>query len=156
LAVAEVHVRAWQVGYRGLIAEDYLEALRPEERASRYTFDHMDPDGPFTLVAVDGDAICGLVTTGSSRDDDLRDAGEIWAIYVDPPRWGAGVGRSLMAAALRDLSRARYIEGALWVLDGNCRARRFYELHGWQCDGTERTDVIGGTPMREVRYRRSL
>jgi GNAT superfamily N-acetyltransferase len=110
LAVAEAHVRAWQVGYRGLIAQDYLEALRPEERASRYTFDHMNPNGPFTLVAVDGDAICGLVTTGKSRDDDSRDAGEVWAIYVDPRRWGAGVGRSLMAAAVSQLRRARYSE----------------------------------------------
>jgi len=32
LAVARVHVRSWQVAYRGLIADQFLDALRPEER----------------------------------------------------------------------------------------------------------------------------
>ena len=42
-AVAEVHVRSWQVGYRGLIADDHLDGLRPEDRAAHYTFDGDDP-----------------------------------------------------------------------------------------------------------------
>ena len=28
MAVAEVHVRSWQQGYRGLVAQDFLDALR--------------------------------------------------------------------------------------------------------------------------------
>jgi hypothetical protein len=47
-AVAQAHVRSWQAGYRGLLPANYLDALRPEDRASRYTFDQMRPDGPFT------------------------------------------------------------------------------------------------------------
>jgi ribosomal protein S18 acetylase RimI-like enzyme len=156
LAVAQVHVRSWQAGYRGLISQNYLDALCPEDRASRYTFDRMTLTGPFTLVAVDDDAICGLVTTGKSRDTDLQEAGEIWAIYVDPARWGTGVGRSLMAAATNKLRCTGYGEASLWVLAGNTRARRFYELVGWQLDEADRTDVIGNTPVYEVRYRRQF
>jgi hypothetical protein len=37
LAVAKVHVRSWRVGYRDLLPHDYLDALRPEEQAQRYT-----------------------------------------------------------------------------------------------------------------------
>ena len=44
LAVATVHVRAWQEGYRGLVADDYLDALRPEDRAARYDLGASDPD----------------------------------------------------------------------------------------------------------------
>ena len=36
--VARVHVRSWQVGYRHLLPPDYLDALKPEDRAQRYTF----------------------------------------------------------------------------------------------------------------------
>jgi GNAT superfamily N-acetyltransferase len=43
--------------------------------------------------------ICGFVMTGPSHDSDLQDARELWAIYVDPQRWGMGIGRLLMAAA---------------------------------------------------------
>jgi hypothetical protein len=34
--VALVHVRAWQVGYRNLLPDEYLDGLWPEERARRY------------------------------------------------------------------------------------------------------------------------
>ena len=47
LAVAQSHVRSWQVGYAGLIAQHYLDALRPEKRACRYRFESMDEfEGP--------------------------------------------------------------------------------------------------------------
>lgn len=32
-AMARAHVRSWQAGYRGLLPADYLDALRPEDRA---------------------------------------------------------------------------------------------------------------------------
>ena len=31
MAVARVHVRAWQAAYHGLMPEDYLAGLRPED-----------------------------------------------------------------------------------------------------------------------------
>jgi hypothetical protein len=32
-AVARVHVRSWQAGYRNLLPDQYLDGLRPEDRA---------------------------------------------------------------------------------------------------------------------------
>lgn len=156
MAVARAHVRSWQVGCRGLISQEYLDGLRPEDRAARYSFDQMNPEGPFTQVAVDGDAICGHVTTGLSRDVDRQGGGEIWAIYVDPARWGTGVGRLLMEAGCRQLRQQGLAAASLWVLSGNVRARRFYESTGWQWCGTERTDTIGQDTVHEVRYERNL
>lgn len=156
MAVAQAHVRSWQVGYLGLLPIGYLDALQPEERASRYAFDQMDPKGPFTEVAIAGDMICGHVTTGRCRDDDLQGGGEIWAIYVDPPRWGCGIGHRLITAGCAHLRSRGYDMASLWVLSGNDRARRFYESAGWHCDGTQRTDCIGDHSVHEVRYQRSL
>jgi hypothetical protein len=42
-----------------LLPQDYLDALNAEERASRYGFEQMSPDGPFTQVAVDGQTYAG-------------------------------------------------------------------------------------------------
>lgn len=156
MGVAQAHVRSWQVGYRGLISQGYLDALRPEDRARRYGFDRMPLDGPFTQVAVDGETVCGHVTTGLSRDDDLRGQGEIWAIYVDPARWGTGIGRRLLAAGCAQLLGQGLDAACLWVLDGNVRARRFYESAGWRWRGTRRTDTIGDDEVHEVRYERAL
>jgi hypothetical protein len=33
-ALGRVHVRAWQAAYRGHKPDDYLDGLRPEERAA--------------------------------------------------------------------------------------------------------------------------
>ncbi|OBJ40937.1 hypothetical protein A5630_23925 [Mycolicibacterium mucogenicum] len=156
MAVAEAHVRSWQIGYRDLLPAPYLDALRPEDRASRYAFEKMKPEGPFTQVAIDGDTICGHVTTGRCRDEDLHDGGEIWSIYVDPPRWRGGIGHRLITAGCAYLRSRGYTTASLWVLSGNDRARRFYESAGWYSDGTQRTDFIGDHAVDEVRYQRAL
>ena len=94
--VARVHVRSWQVGYRGILPDAYLDGMRPEERAARYTFGDPDPGKPDTIVAVDDGAIRGFVTTGPARDE-TGGAGHLMALYVDPDAWGRGIGRILIA-----------------------------------------------------------
>jgi GNAT superfamily N-acetyltransferase len=153
--VARVHVRSWQSAYRGLIAQDYLDSLTPELWAGRYTFGRMGFQLPSTQVAVDGSTICGLATTGLCRDIDLSNFGELMAIYVDPAYTRAGVGRLLMTAARKRLRGVGVAGASLWVLDGNVRARGFYERDGWRFDGTCRTVSYGNVPVKEVRYRRT-
>ncbi len=135
LEVAGVHVRSWQVGYRGLLPQAYLDGLRPEERARRYTFGDTGTGRPLTVVAVEQGVICGFATTGPSRDRDVRDAREVLALYVDPDHWGSGVGRLLIDGARSRLGREGASEAVLWVLAGNERARRFYRADGWAPDG---------------------
>ena len=154
--VARVHVRSWQSAYRGLIAQDYLDGLEPEVWAGRYTFGRIGLRLPSTQVAIDGSTICGLATTALCRDTDLSNFGELLAIYVDPAYAGTGVGRLLMTGARERLRRVGVMAASLWVLDGNVRARRFYERDGWAFDGTRRTRTYGDVPVDEVRYRCAL
>lgn len=153
--VARVHVRSWQSAFRGLIAQEYLDSLEPEVWASRYTFGRMGLQLPSTLVAVDGSTICGLATTGLCRDIDLSNFGELTAIYVDPAYMRTGVGRLLMTAARARLRGVGVLGASLWVLNGNIRARRFYERDGWRFDGTSQTATFGNVSVEEVRYRRT-
>jgi hypothetical protein len=46
----------------------------------------------------------------------------------------------------------------LWVVNGNRRARAFYEARGWEADGVEeRHDRFrSGAIVHVVRYRRAL
>jgi GNAT superfamily N-acetyltransferase len=154
--VARVHVRSWQWAYRGLIAQSYLDSLEPEAWATRYTFGRMGFQLPSTQVAVDGSTVCGLVTTGLCRDDDVSNVGEVLAIYVDPAYVRTGVGRLLMTAARDRLRRVGIAAAALWVLDANVRARRFYERDGWRFDGAQRTSTYGDVAVTELRYRCGL
>lgn len=145
LAVARVHVRAWQAGYRGLLPDEYLDRLRPEERAARYTFDR--PDGPRTTVAVREGVIVGLATIHGA---------ELCALHVDPDAWGGGVGRALVARARADLAADAVAEALVWVMSGNARARRFYERDGWTTEGTRRVEAVGGVEVDAIEYRRRL
>jgi GNAT superfamily N-acetyltransferase len=156
LAIARVHVRAWQVAYRGLIADEFLDRLRPEERAARYTLGVDDPAAPRTVVAETGGEIHGFATTGPCRDVDAGDAGELYALYVDPPRWRTGTGRLLLDHAGERLRGDGFAVAVLWVLCGNEGAERFYESAGWRRDGAEREEQPYGIVSNVVRMRRSL
>jgi GNAT superfamily N-acetyltransferase len=145
LAVARVHVRAWQAGYAGLLPAAYLDGLRAEERAARYTFGRSD--GPQTTVAVMGDSIVGFATLVGA---------ELSALHVDPSMWRRGVGSALIARARDDLAAAGIAEAHLWLLAGNDRALQFYQRDGWASDGARRSDVVWGVAVDELRLRRRL
>ena len=125
--VAGVHVRSWQVGYRGLLPDEYLDGLRAEDRMHRYTFGSTRSDRPDDHGGRRGRASSvGLSLPEPTRDPDDAGRGEVLALYVDPEAWGTGVGRRLMAEARRRLARGGATEAVLWVLAGNDRAQRFY------------------------------
>jgi GNAT superfamily N-acetyltransferase len=145
LAVARVHVRAWQAGYRGLLPDGYLDGLRAEDRAARYTFGRLD--GPRTTVAVRDGAVVGFATIHGA---------ELAALHVDPDAWGSGVGKALIARARAELAAAGVDEARLWLLAGNARGQRFYERDGWSTDGTRRSDTVWNVAVDEIEYRRRL
>lgn len=156
IAVARVHVRSWQVAYRKLLPDDYLDQLRPEDRAQTYDFATLDPLKPRTIVAAEERRIHGFATTAPSRDPDLPADGELCALYVDPDRWGQGIGRALVTAARAGLSGLGFRNAFLWVLAGNVRAERFYRIDKWVPDGHNRADSVWGIVVNEVRYQRGL
>lgn len=156
MAVARVHVRAWQAAYRGLMPDDYLEGLRPEDRAQRYDFASEDASRPRTLVAIEADQILGFATISPSRDEDVPGCGELCALYVEPDRWGRGIGRALASEARRELCRLGFTKAVLWVVARNARAQQFYRADGWTPDGLLRTRQIWNITVDTVRYSRVL
>ena len=138
-----VHYKSWQETYPGLIDQKYLDSMSVEKSvavAYRWRDDDM-------FVAKDGEAVVGFVCFGKCRDDDLTDAGEIYAIYVLAKYYGKGVGRALMDAALEQLVQPRV---AVWVLQGNERAIRFYRKCGFVLDGMKKALKLG-TAVYELR-----
>lgn len=156
IGVARVHVRSWQVGYRGLMPDDYLDQLRPEERAEKYRFGSLDPGEPATIVALEAGVICGFATTAPAHDPDVAGYGEVCALYVDPDWWGRGIGAALVSAARARLFDLGFRDAVLWVLKGNSRAERFYRIDQWVPDGRLRTKSVWNIMVDEARYRRVL
>jgi len=148
-AIADVHVRTWQAAYEHVFGAERLAGIG-ERRRTQWEERLVDPPPDWRVfVAEEADRVVGFVWTGDSRDEPGK--GELFAIYVLPEAWGSGAGPELMASALEALRG--YSSAALWVLEDNPRARRFYEREGWILDGGRRDEEFLGVPVTEVRYR---
>jgi ribosomal protein S18 acetylase RimI-like enzyme len=157
-ACGEVHVRSWQAAYRGLVPDEYLDAMDVSASQTRWheLFAPGGAAGPVQLVADDEGTVVGFASGGPALGPDETGLGGLYAIYLAPTHVGRGVGQALMAAATRELQDLGFTEAVLWVMPGNARARRFYERAGWTCDGTTKSETIRGADVDEISYSRSL
>jgi ribosomal protein S18 acetylase RimI-like enzyme len=157
--LAEIHVAGWRFAYRGLVPDAELDALSVERREAMWSgVLARATSGPYRVwVAEREGRVVGFVSTGPSRDDDAADgAAELYAIYLDPAWVGAGLGRALTEQALADVAARGATHVTLWVLEGNARARTFYEKAGFALDGATKAAQFGEATLTELRYRRAV
>ena len=156
-AVALVHVHGWQWGYRGLLPDAYLDGLSAERRAEQWRSWLLEPGSTRTRLAEEDGACVGFGVSGPSRDPGADDdTGEVYAIYVEEEVAGTGVGTELLRSAVAWLTERGFARATLWVLEGNARARRFYEREGWALDGSSKSEPREDFTMNEDRYARQL
>jgi L-amino acid N-acyltransferase YncA len=152
VAIADVHVRTWQVAYEHVFGSERLAGLDSAARAARWR--RAIEDGEAVFVAETDDRVVGFASIGPSRDP--AGVGELYAIYALPDSWGSGAGPALMRASVDALRVAGFREAILWVLDDNPRARRFYEREGWELGVARREDDFLGVRVPEAQYRIAL
>lgn len=154
--MASVHVRAWQAAYRGgLMPDGYLDGLSLAERTAMWTESLEHPLGlrRARLVGVDdAGTVTGFILVGPEGGNDDATDGQLFVINVDPDHWGTGAGPALHDAGIAQLRGFGFDKAVLWVHPDNQRARRFYEVRGWQCDDVERREELLGVDVPEVRY----
>jgi GNAT superfamily N-acetyltransferase len=149
-----------------VLREGRLAALRDSPAAfwatwedeSRYTsadwVAFMSRTTWFTAVSDGGRTrpLVGLV--GCLQREELPDEPEVVGMWVAPGRRGTGTADALIGAlhawALDEGVRSL----GLWVVEGNDRARRFYERHLYRCTG-ERAPLPDRRPGHEQRMRRT-
>lgn len=151
-------MRSWQAAYPGLIPQDYLDALQPEDRIGWWRDAIASDPWPAVLVGEEAGLVVGFASVSPTRDDDADPSvvGEVQTVYLAPEVFGQGKGAVLLRTAVEELQAAGFREATLWALDTNSRARAFYERHGWTHDGaTKRHDWISFVAT-DVRYRRPL
>ncbi len=141
------------------LSDSYLAGLDPAGFGQRWEAALGDDTMGSTVMVVLGDdrvlAMCAVgPLRGRTEPDDPT--GELWMLNADPSAFGTGAAVALHAAALQTLIEQGHRSAALWVVDRNPRARRFYEREGWAADGVERDEEFGGSPIHELRYVRDL
>lgn len=113
--------------------------------------DHQRSGG--VLVADAGAGPVGVALAGPDPTDPVT--GHLSRLYVEPALWGRGLGRRLHDAAIDLLVQKRFTDATLWVLEGNQRARSWFERLGWRPTG-ERKVTYAPASIDDLRYRRPL
>jgi ribosomal protein S18 acetylase RimI-like enzyme len=156
-SIATIHVRSWQKAYRGIVPDDFLQALSIERRTETWQAVLLKQTSD-VWVAEENGRLLGWISVGKSRDADADAAtAELWAVYVDPGKFRRGVGRALWLQAEGHLRSMMFSAVTLWVLQANQSALTFYERMGFLREpGSEKTIEIGGSQLIETRLRRRL
>ncbi len=123
-----VHYQSWLETYTGIFPDEVMNSLSVE-KSIQMARNH--PEN--TQVALVNNKIVGFVTYTGSRDEDLKYAGEIMAIYVLKAYQNQGIGKQLMRVAYQALSDYKTV--FLWVLSANKKTVTFYETEGFRFDG---------------------
>lgn len=134
---AYVHWKSWQEAYADLLPQEFLQNIYTLERCQDWAVRY--PQN--ILVALVDEQVVGFACYGASNQEDLQEAGELYALYVLADYYDQGVGYQLMQAALEKLQS--YEQVSLWVLEGNARAIAFYEKVGFRFDGVKKTVHLG-------------
>jgi GNAT superfamily N-acetyltransferase len=159
-AMGAVQIAAWRAAYAGVMRDDYLAGLDPDDFGEHWRRSAADGPGPgrALLVGELGGRVVAIGATGEfrARASDADPTGELWMLNTHPDAFGTGASVALHAEALRRLAAAGHRGAVLWVVRDNPRARRFYEREGWVADGQETIADLGGVDVTELRYRRGL
>jgi GNAT superfamily N-acetyltransferase len=153
-AIGEVHVASWRAAYAGLLPGGFLARLSAEARAASWARRIGDPGIPGRVLVVEDGGVAGFAAFGPGP----ADAGQLYALYLLPERWGRGLGRLLHDRVVLELAAGGHRSAVLWVLSTNERAKAFYVRQGWVDDGATRRETIddGRVTLEERRYSRSL
>ena len=173
LAIAQVRAKSWRIAYSDVLPAQMLaELTSPAAVAREAEWRSTHPlDGVLIAeTAADADAggpeaeLIGFAAFGPERSEDDEPGwpgaqppehgrAELYAIYVAPDYWSSGAGQALMDAVLALAASSGYTDISLWVMEANERARRFYELAGFQVTGE--SAILGRlVGVTQIRYRR--
>ncbi len=130
----------------------YLDGPVDKDRRKVWKKRFRSPDEhQYVVLATEGDDLLGFVCAYGNAD--ARWGTLVDNLHVRPDRQGQGLGRRLLAASAL-WSRQRYPDALLhlWVLDGNAKARRFYERLGAEPAESHMIEPPGGGSVTAWRY----
>ncbi len=152
-AVASLHIRSWQVAYRGILPDSVLQELNYNEQLARRQAQMSDPNNPAqNWVCEHEQRVRAWVAVGPARGTDLGpDAVELYALYAHPNDFGKGFGRALIQHSLAHARSVHATEIVLWVLTDNLRSRRFYTAAGFEVDERQKVQPFKETGTTMIR-----
>jgi GNAT superfamily N-acetyltransferase len=120
-AVAQIWRDGWHDGHADLVPASLVAVRTDESFSTRAAARVADT----TVAEVDGE-VAGFIMV---VDDEAEQ------VYVSSRHRGSGVAAALLTEAERQVRANGHATAWLAVVDGNARARAFYEKQGWRDEG---------------------
>jgi GNAT superfamily N-acetyltransferase len=150
--IAAIHARSWQIHYRGIYSDRYLDHEVVAERSAVW---HSRLESPVPnqhiILACEGDQVVGFACIFA--DDD-----PIWGALLDNlhvifESKGKGVGAQLIKTAAKWVyERNPASNFHLWVLEDNVEAQKFYDRMGGVVQELTPHELPGGAEANVYRY----
>lgn len=148
-AIAAVARASWHAAYDDLLGAETVDATVDDWYDPEALREQVSRENAVFLVAVVDGSVVGFTDAGPAGDNDPHADAFISRLYVEPDRWGAGIGTELTAAVARRLRAAGHETVWLEVFAENDAGKSFYEGAGFERVGaTEET--FGGTTLQTL------
>lgn len=147
-SIAKIKVEGWQTAYRGIVDDEYLDALSVEKQSAllmKY------PLSSFIVAERGGNAVGFCRISPGSHTDGVKLDCEIREIYIRPDLKRRGIGTMLFKYAVKELICRGYTIMSLCVFEKNASARKFYEKMGGKLK-SNRTVNLSNRSYPAVEY----
>lgn len=129
--VQKVITLAWQQTYKGIINDEYLNALNLNEKQRiENSINVFDENNNNELVLEIDNKIVGFVKYSESKDGNFLGHGEINALYLLKEYKGKGYGKLLFDKAKLELKKMGYFKIIVGCLDGNISNNFYKHMNG--------------------------
>jgi GNAT superfamily N-acetyltransferase len=152
--MAKVRVDTWLATYRGIVPDEFLDAMSVEEVTDgwkRGFFESRQPGVALYAAENAQKEIIGVAVCGPESDQDPVHPGEIYILYVLPAYQGQGVGQQLFAACVQHLTSTLHVNSMLIWTYAESPYHRFYEKLGGKVVREASSD-LGGRMIPELCF----
>jgi len=125
--ISLVLATSWRTAYRGIVDDDYLDALR-DDHWIEFLTSALNGDSIFSMVLLDNQEIIGASILGKSETENEI---QMISFYLLPENIGQGFGQTFYSEIEKEMRNKGFTTCVVDVLENNKRAIRFYEAHGF-------------------------
>lgn len=127
-AIAQIYTDSWLRTYRGLLPDDYLDAMSVEISAAKWA-KYLEADHQVVYVATtEADEVCALLALKLFTPDDR--CALVDSLHVEHQRTGQGIGKLLLRQAAEHAQQHNIERFVIEAVVGNDRAIAVYKRLG--------------------------
>jgi len=153
--MAEVHMRSWEVAYKDIVPEEYIQKQN-EKRPAMWQRIITDDNTTQYVIQKDGKTVGIMCVVPRPQDEDADDTVcELEGIYLHPDSYHQGIGTKAMEFAFDIAHGWNKSFMTLWVFSENVNSIKFYKKLGFAPDGKTKTYDMGKV-MDCIRMRKEL